>query len=302
MLSRQFISENLRRGTAGFCILVLLLCAAYAPVLMSMFGEAAGSFNYSQNVLFPVVAAALLWLKRDRLCVIERKRGAAGAVFMTAAALALYAYAWNAEKFVTARYSFALAVAGTALWYYGVNVIRAAWAPLLLIFLMVPFHHRIVSYILVPFTAWDREATAGISVAMMNFAGIPAARDGFDLFTSEVKLNVALTCSGINYILNLMVITIVIIYLSRGAVLRRAALLLFVPVVGAAANVARVTANLYVGHRLGANAAMEFYHDAGGIVFALIALGGMLGAARMLGLRYGYAFTGVSNSKEPPAA
>jgi exosortase len=239
--------------------------------------------NFSQNLLFPLLAVGLAWHNRRRLAAVPRGKSHAG-LFLLATAFVIYAFALWRGKFGTQEYALMLALTGLALWFFGTARLRAAWAPLLLMWLTVPFPDAVVQRIIVPLTNWDRLLTSIMSVGLAKRLGVPAWREGFNLHLPEGVLRMDITCAGLNYVLSLGVIVIILLYLSGGTWKQRAGLVFCVPVVGVVSNTARVTANLLVAHRLGVSASYSFFHDFGGILFALVALAGMLAAARLLRL------------------
>ena len=105
-------------GTPAFAVVLAAMAALYIPVIPAMFDEIITSYSYSQNLLFPAMAAGLLWYERERLAEAARSKSRAGLV-LAAIGLIVYAAALASGKFVTARYAMLFAGLGAALWFYG---------------------------------------------------------------------------------------------------------------------------------------------------------------------------------------
>lgn len=270
-------------GAPAFAVVLVLFAALYIPLIPAMFNEIIMSYSFSQNLLFPVIAAGLLWYERKRLAEVVRRRSNAG-LALAAIALCVYAAALGGGKFVTARYSMLFAGLGAALWFYGPEKLKRAWAPVLLIFLTVPIHPAVTAKIIVPLTTWDRLAAARAVVWFVKLIGVPAWRDGFDLHVPGAVLNVAITCSGLNFVTSLFMLSAIVIYICGGSLWRKTLFLLLMPFAGLAANTARITANLLVAYKLGASEGFAFFHNYGALVFNLLALAGAITAMKITGL------------------
>lgn len=270
-------------GTPAFAIVLAAFAALYIPVIPAMLDEIIMSYSYSQNLLFPAMAAGLLWYERKRLAGAARTKSQAGLV-LAAIGLIVYSAALASGKFVTARYAMLFAGLGAALWFYGPGKLTRAWGPVALVFLTVPIHNMVTQKIIVPLTEWDRLASAKAVVRLVNLIGVPAWREGLNLHVPGAVLYVAITCSGMNFVINLAVIAILIMYITKGSAGRKAAFLMCVPFIGILANTARIAANLCVAYKLGASEGYAFFHNYGGLIFNAVAALAALAIMKAAGL------------------
>ena len=102
----------------------------------------------------------------------------------------------------------------------------------------------------------------------------------------EGSLSMEVSCSGLNYVICLLVITVAITYLGEGETWKKLAMGAAAPVVGVIANTLRVISNLLLLHIWRPDAGRWFLHDAGGVIIAVVGVVGMMTVAKVIGIEY----------------
>lgn len=254
-----------RLNIALLCAAFVLLALLYAPVVSGLVRQWLQDENYRHGLLIPLIAALILWQRRDRLRA-ERGGGGglAGAALMLLAALLLIGGTAAAELF-TARLSLPLFMLGAALFLGGNRFASAAAAPLLFLILMVPLPYIVYFKITFPMQI----LSAKLSAAALQTAGVDVIRRGNILLLPGYTLEVVAACSGLRSLMTMVTLAIVFAFFSGLSWRRRVLLVLCAAPVAIAANTVRLVVTALGAYMIGPEFADGLLHEISGlIVFA----------------------------------
>ncbi|HEX5708377.1 MAG TPA: exosortase [Pyrinomonadaceae bacterium] len=172
--------------------------------------------NYSHGLLIPFIIGYILWTKRDEI-VNAPKRPATllGGLMIIAALLALWVGTAGAEQF-TQRMSLVLLLAGAAVYFWGVRLLKFVAVPLALLVLAIPIPSILFNKVAFPLQLFASRCAVW---AMRQF-DIPVLRDGniIELLplgsATTKKLEVVEACSGIRSLMTLVTLAVVFAYFT----------------------------------------------------------------------------------------
>jgi exosortase len=130
-----------------------------------------------------------------------------------------------------------------------------------------------------------QQLTAVSAASVGHLIGLSIVREGLVLRGDAFAFIVAEACSGMNSLLALMSLAAVWVYLVRGTIGARAAVIASVLPLTIAANTTRVVTVMVIANEFGEDAALGFFHGASSLILFGLALAGMLMISRVVGCR-----------------
>jgi exosortase len=119
--------------------------------------------------------------------------------------------------------------------------------------------------------------------------GLNVVRDGLVLHSGSTSPQfafvVAQTCSGMSSLLSLLALAALWIYVTRGSLAGRTAVILGVLPLVVISNSVRVTLVLLIASLYGQDSALGFFHGASSLLLFGLALGGLLVLSRTVGCK-----------------
>jgi len=201
--------------------LILLATAALGAVVLwepirEMVATWFGSPEYSHGVLIPVIAAFLVWQRKEELGRSAFTGSWAGVGLVVAGAL-LCLVGHLATVFVIQQYALVLVIYGIILSFTGWSVFRKLWVPLLILLFMVPLPR----FVLANFSSQLQLASSEIGVWVIRLFGISVYREGNVIDLGAYKLQVAEACDGLRYLFPLMTLGFIMAYFFKAALWKR---------------------------------------------------------------------------------
>lgn len=252
----------------GVSLGILAACALWScwPTLAEMTSRWSVDPTYSHGYLVPLVAAAILWVKRE-----QRPRSVRPAWW----GLGLVALG-VAMQLVGARY-YIRWLSGVSLVAYlgGATALAGGW-PLLrwaapavgfLVF-MVPLPYRVDMMMQGPL----RKVSTRCSGFALQTLGLPAVVEGNIILLDDVELGVVDACSGLKMFLIFFCITTAVALLLRRPLADRLLILLSTAPIAIACNVARITLTGVMHEVAGRELADLVFHDLAGWLMMPMAL------------------------------
>jgi exosortase D (VPLPA-CTERM-specific) len=259
---------------------VALLGIPFAAALEKLWSFWTELPEYSHGPLLPLIAAFLIWQRKDLLERMELRGSWWGP---PAVALAGAMYVVGAIGAVTQLQQYALVVAllGVALSLTGGAAFGTLIGPLLILLLMIP----LPMFVLNNLSAELQLLSSALGVGVIRAFGISVFRDGNVIDLGGYRLQVIEACDGLRYLFPLMVLAFLIAYFYRGALWKRVAIVIASAPLTVAMNSLRIgTIGIMVEH-WGVGMAEGFLHEfQGWMVF-------MLSAALLVG--FGMALNGI---------
>jgi exosortase len=227
--------------------------------------------QYSHGFLVPAFAAALLWLRRDRLDASALRPSPWG-LLLLAAGLGLrlvgtfYYFVWlDPISIVPCVAGLVLLLGGRAAW-------RWAWPAVFFLAFMIPLPYRVANALSGPLQNF---ATV-VSTFVMQVLGLPALAEGNVILLNEHKIGIVEACSGLRMLVVFFALSTAVILVTRRHWIDKVIILASSVPIALAANIFRVTTT-GVMYELGySEMANAFFHDVAGWLMMPLALG-MLG-------------------------
>jgi exosortase len=251
----------------------------YWPVIPPLVTQWWNEDEYSHGFLIPIIAAWLIWLKREDIARQPMVPAYTGLAAM-AGAIAMYTVGVVGADLFFQRLSMIPMIMGGVLFTAGWPVFRLIAFPLGYLILMVPLPGIVFNSIAFPLQL----LAAQIATTILQAFAIPVFREGNILHLAAASLDVEEACSGVRSLLSLTALALLMTYITeKGRLAKIATLLLIVPVT-IAANVVRVAATGFIAHHVSAEAALGTVHDFAGMLVFLLAAALLVAATRLLRL------------------
>jgi exosortase len=240
----------------------LLLIACYGPVLLRLAGQWAHDEDMGHGFFVPVVAAYIVWKRRDELLEVKASPNWWGLALIAWGAAQLYLATLGAELFL-ARTAFIVSLTGAVLLLGGTPVLRILAFPIFLLFFMVPIPAIVYNQV----TFKLQLLASRLAELALGALGVPVLREGNILELSSQRLSVVEACSGIRSLLTLSFLALVYAYFFDNKVWMRTALLAATVPIALVANASRVTISGLLSEVNPALAEGMFHTASGWIIF-----------------------------------
>jgi exosortase len=243
-----------------------LLMACYFPVLRALALQWSEDADMSHGFFVPVVAAFIVWQRREEILAIKPKPDWRGLALVVWGGLQLWLGALAAELFVT-RTSFVVTLIGVVWLLCGAPILRKLAFPLFLCFFMVPIPAVIYSSITFPLQL----LASRLAEHALSLFSVPVLREGNVLILPNQELSVVEACSGIRSLLSLTFLSLVYGYFFEKRAWVRVVLFLSTVPIAIVANGSRVTL-AGVMSQIKPELAEGVFHTASGWVIFMVAL------------------------------
>ena len=236
--------------------------------------------NYSHGPLIPIIAAGLVWWKRQELLAQEICPVGWGPWVVTLATVVYY-FGVKAIQPRIVVFSFVLLLYGLVLSLGGRGMFRVLFFPITFLFLMIPlnFLDEQVGLPLQHFMAWA-------STGLLNALGIEAVRLGTGIYSRVFQFDVAAPCSGIRSLMALTTVTAAFGYVTQHVQWKRWLLFLSAMPLAVLGNLIRVLSIALVAQVYGQQVAAKAYHDYSGYIVFGVALSAMVITGLLLNFNY----------------
>ena len=243
------------------------LAALGVPTLISLAHE---TWSKESGAHGPIVLAVGAWL------LIKEFPSARALVRPGSLALTLAGLAFSLLLYVFGRALAFIPIEAAGLYGAGVCILYSQiglrallklWFPVVYLAFLVPAPGWFLDQVTAPlkqFVSWA-------AMSVLSTFGIPVAREGVTIYVSSYRLLVEDACSGLNSMVGLVAVSLLYIYLLRGAQLRYALLLtgLVIPI-AILGNVLRIMTLILLTYFFGDEVAQGFLHETAGLfLFAI---------------------------------
>ena len=177
--------------------------------------------EYGYSYMIPPITAFLLWQRKGEFRNIEFTPSWFGVVGL-AIAIFLLMLGLLATTYTLAQYALVLAVWSIAQAYMGWRGFKLAFAPLFLLFFMVPLPPFLFNNL----SAELQLLSSQLGVALIRLFNIPVYLSGNVIDLGVFKLQVAQACSGLRYLFPLISLSFITAYLYKVEFWKRAVIFL----------------------------------------------------------------------------
>lgn len=262
-------STQSRRAAAWPARLTLLTVAASGILLLfardvaDMAGIWWNSSTYGHCLLIPPIIAWLVHQKAGTLAAIAPRAWPGGVPIVAAGAIA-----WmigDAAGLALARHAgLIVMIQGTVVALIGRQASVLLSFPIAYAIFLIPFGEELIPRL--------QSITAGMSMALLDLANVPARIDGVFITTPNGWFKVAEACAGVNFLLAMLAYAVLIAHVGFRGWARRSLFVAFALAVPILANGVRAFGTIWYAYRISAEQAAGFDHIVYGFLFFAIVL------------------------------
>jgi exosortase len=219
----------------------------YSQTLRDLLTSVLHREGSSHGLFVPFISGYFLWLKRERIRQVEIDFSPLlGGAMLLASFILLHLSRGSTEVALPAL-SFLLIVVGLVMVFFGMGIFKELAFPLLFLLTMIPVPETMYGQI----AEWMRAATTAGSVWLMELIQHPVFREGYNIQLPKTNLYIAMSCSGIRYLLSYFVFSLAYAFLFKKTVKSRTLVVLAAFPIALIAGVLRLSsiylATSYIG-------------------------------------------------------
>ena len=189
-----------------------------------------------QGLLIIALSVFMIWSRRNKFTYAQRKPCLVCGIPVTIFGAMLLVLSNISSVVVLQEIAFILSILGLVLLLYGTDYFTMMVIPVLYICLSFSIFREILEFYSYPLQL----LTASLSSNVMFFFGIPVHQNKILIEMPYAALRVERLCSGWNYIVSLITLSIPVLYISEINLVKKFAIALFMILVGIVLNVIRV--------------------------------------------------------------
>lgn len=243
-------------GWAALIFAGLCLALIFRDGFQYLFQLWGAKEEYSYAYFIPVIAAFLVWQRRD---LLEREpfTGTWAGVTITALGLVLFVVGELAALYIVVQYAFLLTLFGVLLAYTGWRPMRYLWAPLVLLVFMIP----LPEFLYIQMSQKLQLISSQLGVWVVRLFGISVYLEGNVIDLGNFQLQVVEACNGLRYLFPLMTLGFVTALFFRAPLWQRILLVLSTVPITVLMNSFRIGVIGVLVDRYGPAQAEGFLHD-----------------------------------------
>ena len=227
-----------------FALTILAGIIFYNDAITRIFTVVTHREGSSHGVFVPFLAAYFLWFKWNVFKKIEMKTGLPGLTLMV---LGLIVPVFNIGTYHIQFISFIVFVGGTLYITMGWELFKHAAFPLFFLVTMVPISETAYEAL----ANYSRHIAFDGSLKIISFLGIPYFKEGWLIHLHNAILEVAISCSGIRYLISYFVFGIAYAYITREKNWQRVSIVILTIPVSHFASIWRLTIIFVMTHYFG---------------------------------------------------
>ena len=248
-------------------IYAVALALVYYSTFVRLVGYDWQLEDYSHCMLVPLVVLYLLWEKRREIAATPSEPSWIGLVPF-GISVCFFWIGDLAGEYFTLYMSFWLAVVGLIWLHLGWEKIKTMWFSLFMMLAMFPFPNFITTRI----TLNLRLISSKLGVLMLQLYGMSAYREGNVIDLGFTQLQVVDACSGLRYVMPLMVLSLLLAYWFKAHWWKRVVLFLSSIPLAIFVNSFRIAATGVLYSMFGAEVAEGFFHGFSGWLIFMFAI------------------------------
>jgi exosortase D (VPLPA-CTERM-specific) len=242
-----------------FVIYAALAVIVYQSALTQLIYSDWGKEDYSHCPLVPLIVLYLVWEKRHELKALHSKVSWSGLVpFLFG--LVLFWLGELGSEYFTLYVSFWLVIVGLLWLHIGWQKIKLIWFALAMILTMFP----LPNILNVRLTFGLKLISSQLGVWMLHVYGMSAYREGNVIDLGFTQLQVVDACSGLRYVIPLMVLALLLAYWFKAHIWKRTVIVLSSIPIAIVVNSLRIAVTGILYSAFGAKVAEGFFHGFSG--------------------------------------
>ncbi|MFH0726562.1 MAG: VPLPA-CTERM-specific exosortase XrtD [Pseudomonadota bacterium] len=234
--------------------------------------------DYTHCWLIPMIVLYMIWEKRFQLAASPSRPGVAGFVLFLPG-IGLYWIGELGGEFYTMYLSLWLVVVGLSWIHLGWKKVRAIGIAFIAMLAMFPFPN----FINVRISLFLQLVSSKLGVWMLRLFGMSAYREGNVIDLGFTQLQVVEACSGLRYVMPMMILSLILAYWFRAQLWKRVFLFLSSIPLAIFMNSFRIAATGGLHSYFGPKVADDFFHGFSGWILFVVAIPVLYLEMRILG-------------------
>jgi exosortase len=289
--SAQTVNRLSKGLVAAVAFCAALIVWVFWPTAVELAEIWSNNPLYSHGYLIPAFAAALLWMRRDRLPGLPFRPSLWGLAFILLGVVmrlgAAYFYiAWPE------RAALIPILLGAGLCLGGWAAFRWVWPSALFLLFMVPLPGELETRLIQPLQRLSTLASTNV----LQTLGFFAQADGNVIVLSEVELGVVEACSGLRMLSVFAALSVAVAIVLRRPLWQRLLVAFSALPIAVLCNVARISVTGVLYEVADPHLAEMVFHDVAGWLMMPLALVALLAELKLLSAVY------VPETKQTPGA
>lgn len=249
----------------------VVILATYFSVLRHLILHDWAHEDYSHCYLIPFVSLYLIWEKRRQLAEMTSTASWLGLIPLVFG-VGLFWLGELGGEYFTMYISLWLVFIGLLWLHMGWQKIKIMAFPVVILLAMFPFPNFINTKLLFGLKLFSSQ----IGVFLLQLYGMSAYREGNVIDLGFTQLQVVDACSGLRYVLPLLVLSLLLSHWFKATLWKKIVLVLSSIPLAVFVNSLRIAATGILCRSLGAQAAEGFFHDFSGWLIFIFTLGFLL--------------------------
>jgi len=234
---------------------ILLVAGVYSSTFTRLVAHDWAKEDYSYSYLIPFIILYLIWDKRKRLAVVESATSWKGLIFLTLG-LSLFWLGELGGEYFTLYLSFWLTIVGLCWVHLGWQKLKVIAFALIIMLAMFPLPAFLYNKVSVKLQLISTQFGVGI----LHLTGMSAFREGNVIDLGFTQLQVVDACSGLRYVIPLMILGLLLAYFFWAAFWKRAVVFLSTVPLAIFTNAMRIAITGVLYKYWGERVAQGFFH------------------------------------------
>ncbi len=247
-------------------IIIALLTLTNIPMFVDLIGDWYHDDNYSHGFFIIPISIYLYYSKRKTL-IFPAKHSIAGLILFIIGLLFII-LGTAASEFFTTRIGFVFALTGFVYYTIGSNNFKKVWFAFFFLIFMIPIPSIVYYAATLPMQLFATKVT----VFLLEFIGVPVARNGNIIALPNYMLEVVEACSGLRSLMTLLALGALYSYTKMpGKVLPILLFCATIPI-AIATNIFRIFTTAIGAYAISKEIAEDFLHELSGLLVFVTAL------------------------------
>jgi exosortase len=264
----------------GITVISVLFFFVYKETLFWMYERYTSADSYySHGFLVPFISIFFIYRQKDLLYKAKQSTNIVG-LYIIIFALLLHLLGTILYIFSISGFSIFFLIVGLTLYFWGLEVSKLIWFPLLFLIFMLPLPMAFIGIVSFPLKIF----AAKVGVWVVDSLGVPVHGEGFNIFIPAGHLLVGNPCSGLRSLISFLALGSVLAYLAPLSTWRKWVLFLLTIPIAILSNVIRIPILILASHKWGLAAAAPdtFVHTGSGMLVFIIGFILLMASAKVL--------------------
>ncbi len=249
----------------------VLLAGMYGSTATYLFLKDWARDDYSYGYMIPLLVLYLIWDKRERLSALPTQPSWVG-LFLVLPAFCLFWVGELAGEYFSLYMSLWLMITGLCWLHLGWNKLKEMGFALIMMLTLFPFPNFLYTKV-----SWQLKIISSqLGVLAMQAFGVSAFREGNVIDLGFTQLQVVDACSGLRYLIPLIVLGLLLSYFYKAAFWKRAFVVVSTIPLSIGTNGLRIALTGVVYEQWGPELAEGVFHDFSGWFIFVVSVGALL--------------------------